>query len=113
VPCSDERAKDWDATGGSTFRQTILGPAEGGFSAEVHVFEGDKDPTIVPLSPGKPLALPLEAETDYMIITHVLIVSAGEIDVQISSNIGGETHCTTITGKRTTSDDVQHSILVS
>jgi hypothetical protein len=111
--CSDARVKDWDAPGGSTFRQTILGPAAGGFSAEVHIFEGDKDPAIIQLSPEEPLTLPLESETDYMIITHVRIVSASDIDVQISSDLGGETHCTTVSGRKITNDDVQHCILVS
>ena len=112
MPCSDERVKDWDAAGGSTFRQTIRGPAAGGFSAEVHIFEGDEDPVIVQLAPDEPLTVTLEAETDYMIITHVRIVSAGEICVEVSSSIDGDAHCATITGKNRTDEDVQHSILV-
>ena len=113
MPCNDGRAKDWDATAGSTFVQAMHGPPGGGFSAEVHIFEGEKPPAVVLLLPDEPLRVHLEADTDYMIITHALVVSAAEIDVQIRSNIGAETHCTTITGKATTNEDVPHSILVS
>lgn len=113
MPCSDGRAKDWDATGGATFRQTIQGPAEGGFSVETHIFEGEKAPLIVRLRSGEPLTVSLEADTDYMVITHVRIVSADEIDVRVRSTIGDETHCTTIRGKAGTSEDVPHSILVT
>ena len=112
MPCNDGRVKDWDAPAGSTFKQTIHGPAQGGFSAEVHIFEGDNDPLIVRLAPDEPLTVPLEAETDYMIITHVRIVSADEIGVEVSSSLNGEAHCATITGQDRTDEDVQHSILV-
>lgn len=108
MACTDGPTKIWAAAGGSTFTQRIQGPATGGFSAVATVFEGGQPAAFMQL----PLSIPLKPNTNYFVVTQVVIVTRESISVEVSSAIGGQAHCTTVTGSNPTTANVDHTILV-
>jgi hypothetical protein len=109
MACTGGLTKIWAAAAGSTFTQSVQGDAAGGFAAVAHVFEGQQPARVVPL----PMSLNLQPDIQYFVVTHVVIVTKDPIDVQVSSAIGPQRHCTTITGNNPTVGNVDHTILVS
>jgi len=106
MSCQEGRTKIWIAAGGSTFTQSARSPEGASFTAVARVFSGHNAPVDQPL----PLKIALQANTHYFVVTRVMSATKEPIPVQLSSAIGDQTHCTTVSAANGAGPGVEHTI---